>query len=146
MSNGYILMDPRFFLDLTTNSQEERLKMMSDSNTATLDEYNRTAQAGESVTPPFLQILCDGSQPGKVSLYDGRHRACACIKANVNVLPVFLIASFGGQVRWRMEKRLTGRPTYEYRYVDASDFPSIFIGKYLPISRNIDMSTWVDIR
>lgn len=139
--NGYILMDPRDFLDLTTSSsaEERMIKMEAKS----LDEYNEFSRVGQNILPPWLDIETQKPPIGKVIGHEGRHRAAALIKEGIYKMPVFLVKRENHSSIWR--KNVSDKYG-EYRYVDQTDFPQYALGEYLPYRVELDLKTWKDIR
>lgn len=130
---GWTYMSPDAFLDLTVSSESERSSIMRDA--LPLSQYNAWAKSGDNILPPWLEIQISENDDrfpyGKVQGHEGRHRAAACIKAGVSIMPVFLIGKVSYYAQYKIypfkddEER-----SHEWRYISSSDFPEVIKAQF----------------
>lgn len=146
-SCGYVMMDPRDFLDLTTAPGKHPTKQELLKEALPLAEYNEFAIKGQNILPPWLDIETEKAPIGKVIGHEGRHRAAACVVAGIDTMPVFLIKREYGVGIWKVKKFPDDlKREYEMRFVEARDFPEYAIGQYDGFRCDLPLKTWITIR
>jgi hypothetical protein len=145
-SCGFIIMNPRDFLDLTTVNADNLRNIHASAEDLAL--YNGLAKVGKMSIPPFMKIETKKVK-GKVIGHEGRHRAAALIKANILKMPVFLVLCEEGYGVWRKntqgEHNEALRLSHHYRYITPTDFPEMAIGEFNYTRVRLPLETWVTI-
>lgn len=137
-SCGYVLMDPRDFLNLACESTSEKMEIMQEA--APLQTYNDYALAGKNLLPPWLDIETQKAPMGRVIGHEGRHRAAACVAAKVLKMPVFLIKREHGVAIWRRPKTMGDK--FSFRLIGPQDFPEYALGQGSSARVRLPLETW----
>jgi len=142
---GFLPMHPIEHLALTTSDEEHLRELLAkepDRKGAkiSLKRYNKWAEKGESIIPPFLRVrMSDGTVVG----HEGRHRAAALHRADPDALMwvgIELIDENGYAVYYEEPTYEPGKgiPRDRRRYLDQSDVPTVFWGQFRPTRVVVD--------
>jgi hypothetical protein len=140
-SCGYIYMSPKVYLSLVSDADNNKIL---EREAHSIEFYNKMARIGKNILPPWLEIECEIHPVGKVVGQEGRHRAAACIKAKIEMMPVFLIAKFVEESTYKRLVHPEDPTNHQWRYIQAVDFPKYAIG-YEPVRERLPLETWIGL-
>lgn len=144
---GYVMMKPQDFLVLTCTSNAEQ--RIIEDEAKSVEQYNAWAKSGDNILPPWIEVQIDpeAQEPlGKVLGHEGRHRAAACMKQNIKLMPVFIWAKKGHVSTYKIYPYPDDRERWhEWRYLSPEDIPATVIGQFQSVSKELPMKTWRSI-
>lgn len=135
---GFIAIGCEDFLKLTTSGGAVYEEILREAHP--LDAYNRYAEEGQNILPPFLKV---DRESGQVEGHEGRHRAAAlCKEAPGAEMWVAIILTDDGKAVYYTE-------TEEWppvkTYLGVESIPDELIGEFRPERVRIDHSKFVPI-